>query len=121
MDGFNRTACPVYPGFNASDAENWNCRSIYQSMINLLDEIVGNITAKLKAENLWDNTLLVFSSDNGGELNLYETAASNYPLRGGKFVPLEGGVRVNGFVSGGFLPLRRHGQIEDGLLHCADW
>ncbi len=39
-DGFNRTNCPVYPGFNASYAVNWNCRSIYQSMINLLDVIV---------------------------------------------------------------------------------
>ena len=74
---------PVYPGFNTS-VENWHCRSIYQSMVNLLDVIIGNITDKLKANGQWDDTLIIFSADNGGEVNLGETAANNYPLRGGK-------------------------------------
>ena len=111
---------PVYPGFNISSS-NWHCRSIYQSMVNYFDLIVGNITNKLKVNGQWDNTLIVFSADNGGEERLDETAANNYPWRGGKFVPFEGGMRVNAFVSGGYLPANRRGQIENGRLHICDW
>ena len=109
----------VYPGFNVSSA-NWHCRSIYQSMVNYLDTIIGNITAKLIANGQWDNTLIVFSADNGGEETLTETAANNYPLRGAKFVPFEGGIRVNAFVSGGYLPENRRGKIENGRLHVCN-
>ena len=63
---FNNVVDPVYPGFNTS-TENWHCRSIYQSMVNLLDIIIGNITAKLKANGQWENTLIVFSADNGAK------------------------------------------------------
>ena len=65
---FNGVVDPVYPGFNTSK-ENWHCRSIYQSMVNLLDIIIGNITTKLKQNGQWDNTLIVFSADNGGKLS----------------------------------------------------
>ena len=52
----------VYPGLN--DPEQYKCRTITQSQVNLLDEIVGQIVDKLKANDLWDNTLLIFQSDN---------------------------------------------------------
>eukprot|EP01083_Nonionella_stella_P276998 941664_1 len=90
-------------------------------MVNYLDLIIGNITKKLKANGQWNNTLIVFSADNGGEERLDETAANNYPFRGGKFVPFEGGIRVNSWVSGGYLPISRRGKIENGRLHICDW
>ena len=62
---YNGQANPVYPGFNVSN-DNWHCRSIYQSMVSYLDEVIGNITDKLKANGQWENTLIVFTSDNGG-------------------------------------------------------
>ena len=73
----NRYLHPVFPGYNGT----YYCRSIYQSMINLLDVIIGNITRKLKEHKLWDNTLIVLSADNGGELFLTCCAANNHPLR----------------------------------------
>ena len=73
----NKILHPVYPGYNGT----YHCRSIYQSMINLLDEIIGNITSKLQQNGLWNNTLIVLSADNGGELLLTCCAANNYPLR----------------------------------------
>eukprot|EP01083_Nonionella_stella_P294549 1001266_1 len=89
-------------------------------MVNLLDIIIGNITTLLKNNNLWDNTLLVFTGDNGGpEHN--NTAANNYPLRGGKQRVFEGGVRTASLVSGGYLPQSRRGQIENGMMHISDW
>ena len=76
---------------------------------------------KLKAQKLWDNTLLVFTTDNGGSLALDETAGNNYPLRGGKGTKFEGGIRATTFVNGGYLPDARRGQKEMGLISIADW
>lgn len=44
---------------------------------------------------------MIFSSDNGGPVHLPENAASNWPLRGGKYGFFEGGIRVPAFVAGG--------------------
>merc|ERR1712228_37750 len=116
----NMCCCePVYPGFNTSE-ENFHCRSIYQSMVNLLDIIIGNVTQLLKSNDLWNDTLLIFTGDNGGPEN-NKTAANNHPLRGGKFVPFEGGIRTASFIAGGYLPLDRRGKVENGAIHIADW
>ena len=73
----------VYPGYNNSNGNNvtYRCRSIYESMVTLLDSIIDNLIKKLKSNNLWDNTLLIFASDNGGPLHLGCCAGNNYPLR----------------------------------------
>ena len=42
-------------------------------------------------------------------------------MKGGKFSPFEGGIRVNAFVSGGYLPEERRGKIENGMIHIIDW
>jgi arylsulfatase I/J len=109
----------IYPGYN--NVSQYHCRSIYQSMVNLLDVIVGNITERLKYHQLWNNTLFVFASDNGGPVGISATAANNHPLRGGKFSQWEGGIRSASFVSGGYLPETRYGMIEHGIIHISDW
>ena len=71
----------VYPGFNNSNgnAKNYKCRSIYESMVTLLDKIVANVTQKLKDNNLWNDTLVIFSSDNGGPLQLPCCSGNLFP------------------------------------------
>lgn len=66
---------------------------VYAAMIRALDRSVGRIMAKLEAEGLADNTLVVISSDNGapGYVGLDHL---NYPFRGGKGNFFEGGIRV---------------------------
>merc|ERR1719150_680765 len=86
-----------------------------------MDSIIGEIVENLKANGLWDSTLLVFTSDNGGSLELDMTASNNWPLRGGKSSMFEGGTRTVSFVSGGYLPESRRGQKEEGLMHLVDW
>lgn len=54
-----------------------------------IDEGVGAIMAKLKALGIDKNTIIIFTSDNGGEINV----TTNAPLRGGKSMLYEGGVR----------------------------
>ena len=52
----------VFPGM--TDEDSWECRSIAQSQVHLLDDIVGEIVDRLKVNGLWENTLLIFQSDN---------------------------------------------------------
>ena len=96
--------------------------AVYNGMASSIDSLAANLTATLKAKGLWQDTLLVFSSDNGGPSELgKERNASNFPMRGGKSSAWEGGHRVAAFASGGFLPLSMRGRVLDGYVHVADW
>eukprot|EP00756_Hemistasia_phaeocysticola_P004781 Hpha_TRINITY_DN13003_c0_g1::TRINITY_DN13003_c0_g1_i1::g.69194::m.69194 len=122
-------------------------RRTYHAMVNVLDDNLKNMTETMKGLGMWENTLMVLSSDNGGfvkspqgDCNYTgyggaedsdaghgyvcfngEAGANNYPLRGGKYSPFEGGIRVNAFMSGGFLPQAVRGTKNDGMIHIADW
>lgn len=61
------------------------------ALIEHMDEGVGRVVAALKRNGQWENTLVVFASDNGGQLG---AGASNATLRGGKQEMYEGGIRV---------------------------
>ncbi len=61
----------------------------YRRMIHHMDEGIGQLVETLRAEGLLDNTLIVFTSDNGGE-----RFSDNWPLVGGKMDLTEGGIRV---------------------------
>lgn len=52
---------------------------------------------------------------------LGSAGANNYPLKGGKMNNWEGGIRVNGFISGGFLPAGQRGITYDGLITAWDY
>ena len=99
----------------------YSCRKQYRAMVNLLDDIIGQVVNKLKQHEMWNNTLLVLTSDNGGPTHLQESASTNFPLRGGKYTDWEGGVRATAFVSGGYLPEHRRGQIVQDPVHISDW
>ncbi|MCM2678520.1 sulfatase family protein [Echinimonas agarilytica] len=66
-------------------------RKIYAGMVYAIDRGVKRIVESLKATDQFDNTLIVFWSDNGGRPPL---GASNHPLRGRKGSALEGGTRT---------------------------
>ncbi len=61
----------------------------YRRMIHHMDEGIGRLMAALREEGLADNTLIVFTSDNGGE-----RFSDSWPLVGGKMDLTEGGIRV---------------------------
>jgi len=66
---------------------------VYAAMVESLDESVGRIMDKLAALGLDKNTVVFFTSDNGGLSTGKGTPACNLPLRMGKGWPYEGGVR----------------------------
>ena len=65
------------------------------AMLESIDDGVGMLRQELKDLGIEENTLFIFSSDNGGETNV----TSNHPLRGGKSELYEGGIRVPLLVS----------------------
>jgi len=69
----------------------------YAAMIETLDDCVGRILAKLDALGLAEDTIVIFTSDNGG-LHVLETARTpatyNRPFRAGKGFLFEGGLRI---------------------------
>lgn len=70
---------------------------VYAAMVRALDRSVARITEALEAEGLADNTIVVFTSDNGGAgyLGLPEV---NAPYRGWKLTAFEGGIRAPLFI-----------------------
>ncbi|TRX60245.1 sulfatase [Fulvivirga sp. M361] len=67
---------------------------IYSDVITEMDASVGRIMKKLEALNILDNTLIIFTSDNGPWLEFGSHAGSAGPFREGKSTSFEGGVRV---------------------------
>ena len=62
----------------------------YAAMVEMMDQNVGRILTMLDAEGLADNTIVIFTSDNGG----YRMGSFPSPIRGGKGSYYEGGLRV---------------------------
>ncbi|CAF4812262.1 unnamed protein product [Pieris macdunnoughi] len=95
-------------------------RRIYAGMVKKLDDSVGDIVKALHVKGILDNTIIVFISDNGGATTgASVNYASNYPLRGIKFTPFEGGIRVNGLIWSKNLTKTNH--IWKGYMHVSDW
>ena len=95
-------------------------RRANHATVALMDEVVGNITDTLKQRGMWNNTLLLWSSDNGGAVHL-GGGANVWPLRGGYENNWEGGIRAAAFLSGGYLPQNVSGTKLEGFIHEADW
>jgi arylsulfatase B len=112
----------VFAGLYSSDQHSEDYID-YNGMISAVDSTVGNVTSALKATNQWKNTLLVFTSDNGGPSggSVSGASANNWPLRGGKHTAWEGGHRVLAFVTGGLVPAAMRGKKLEGYVHAADW
>lgn len=107
-----------------SDPDGKN-RHTLCTMMSRLDTAVGDFVTMMKDGGLWENTVMWVTTDNGGMCQFGPTAieasaASNYPLRGGKATLFEGGVRAVSFVTGGALPPGAGGAVRRGLMHHVD-
>lgn len=81
------------------------------------DKVIGEMVSSLKLNELWDNTLIVFSAVNGGET---AHGASNYPLRGSQGELFDGNNRVLTAVAGGLIDEDMFGERES-MFSNLDW
>lgn len=92
-------------------------RRTYAAMISAVDDAVGVIAKALDEEKLRDNTLVIFSSDNGGPNP--GKLSDNGSLRAGKGSLYEGGVRVAAFAT---WPGKIKGDSTiEAPIHVTDW
>ncbi|MEB0045910.1 MULTISPECIES: arylsulfatase [unclassified Pseudomonas] len=83
-----------------------------------LDDIVGDVMAKLKKEGMDDNTIVVFTTDNGAE-NFTWPDGGTTPFAMGKGTVMEGGFRVPAIIRWpGTVPA---GQVANGIISGMDW
>ena len=91
----------------------------YAAMLKHLDDSVGEIRATLEKTGLAKNTVLIFTSDNGGVTYTDPPATTNKPFKGGKACLYEGGVRVPVIV---WQPNRFDGgKWCDAVTDCTDF
>src|SRR5574340_282783 len=113
----------LYKGkFREKDpAEPINAR--YAAMIHRMDKGIGRVMAALDRAGLAQNTLVVFSSDQGATFEVGNKGAANYhdsnhPFRGQKRSLEEGGIRVPGVVRWpGRVPA---GRVSNEVIHMTD-
>eukprot|EP00996_Jenningsia_fusiforme_P000323 NODE_1272_length_1609_cov_42.675000_g1137_i0.p1 GENE.NODE_1272_length_1609_cov_42.675000_g1137_i0~~NODE_1272_length_1609_cov_42.675000_g1137_i0.p1 ORF type:complete len:508 (-),score=103.24 NODE_1272_length_1609_cov_42.675000_g1137_i0:84-1559(-) len=115
----------VYLERCANITNDW--RRTYCAMMKRMDDSIGQTIQAFKDAGLWDDTILVCLSDNGGmvayDIEWPASGGVNFPLRAGKTTLFEGGVRGISFLNGGrnVLPYYVRGTKNSDLWHVTDW
>ncbi|SOE23916.1 Arylsulfatase A [Spirosomataceae bacterium TFI 002] len=110
---------PHVPIYASEQFEGTSQRGLYGDVIQELDWSVGQVLAKLKEKGLLENTLVIFSSDNGPWLVMEDHGGSAGPLREGKQYTFEGGMRVPTVAMWkGKIPA---GKVYNNIASQMDW
>lgn len=95
-------------------------RRVYAAMVSRLDRSVGEVMQALRSKRMLENSIVVFMSDNGAPTyGIHSNRGSNWPFRGQKHSPWEGGVRG---VAAMWSPLIKQPQrVSNQMMHMIDW
>lgn len=101
------------------------------AMVTAVDDALGRIILSLKQRSMYNNTIILLTTDNGApvatgeigkqELTTRNCGGSNGLLRGSKMTDWQGGVRGLTLLSGGLIPPSRHNSTYSGMVHQTDW
>lgn len=94
-------------------------RGLYGDVVQELDDSVAQVLAKLSELGMDENTMVVFSSDNGAWRTMRDHGGSNGILSGGKLTAFEGGHRVPALVR--WPRVIPAGQVNTELATMMDW
>ena len=94
-------------------------RGVYGDQVQELDDSVGQVLAELNRLKLDDNTIVIFTSDNGGWRTMRDWGGSNGVLREGKLTTFEGGHRVPALVR--WPQHIASGVVKHELVTMMDW
>ena len=92
---------------------------IYGGMVETMDDAVGIVLRKLDELGLSDNTIVCFTSDNGGVSSGDAYSTSNTPLRGGKGRQWEGGIREPFYINAP--GVTKAGSVSAVPVNGIDW
>eukprot|EP00929_Paragymnodinium_shiwhaense_P097592 TRINITY_DN59227_c0_g1_i1.p1 TRINITY_DN59227_c0_g1~~TRINITY_DN59227_c0_g1_i1.p1 ORF type:complete len:640 (+),score=32.76 TRINITY_DN59227_c0_g1_i1:69-1988(+) len=98
-------------------------RRTFAGMLSALDESLATVRDALTSRGMFNDTLILVLSDNGGPTQESRsfTGSSNWPLRGAKGTIFEGGTRGVAFLYWSGLPAKAKGLTWNGLSHIVDW
>jgi arylsulfatase A-like enzyme len=86
------------------------CHAVYAAMVESMDTAVGRVLRKIDELGLANDTLVIFTADNGGLSTSEGMPTSNLPYRAGKGWVYEGGIRVPLFI-------RMPGAVKSGITN----
>ena len=109
---------PHVPLFVSENFMNITGKGLYADVITEIDYSVGRITKYLEENDLSDNTIFVFTSDNGPWLSYGDHSGSSGIFREGKGTTWEGGVRVPSIIK---FPNGLRPSIIDEPVMAIDW
>ncbi len=109
---------PHVPLFASADFKGKSQAGIYGDAVEELDWSVGKILQTLREQKLAENTLVVFTSDNGPWLIMGERGGSAGPLRDGKGSTWDGGMRVPCLA---WMPGRIKPAVSSQMVQAMDW
>jgi arylsulfatase A-like enzyme len=89
-----QTAGPAWARERNTSVRLVQNHAVYAGMVEAMDSAVGKVLQKLDELELADNTVIIFTADNGGLATAEGSPTSNLPLRAGKGWLYEGGIRV---------------------------
>ncbi|MGJ8653593.1 MAG: sulfatase [Opitutaceae bacterium] len=92
--------------------------AVYAAMVEAMDEAVGKVLQQLEASGVADNTIVIFTSDNGGLSTSEGSPTSNLPLRGGKGWTYEGGIREPWIIR--YPGVTQAGSLSDEIICSID-
>lgn len=108
------TTVPTAAELNYFEDIDDDDRKVYLAALFRMDFSVGRLINKLKAAGEYENTIIIYQSDNGPT-----GAGRNWPLRGMKGAYNEGGQRVPSFIMG---PNIKPGVLNrSSFMHISDW
>ncbi len=109
---------PHIPLFASEQFKGKSARGLYGDCIEEIDWNVGRLLESLEKAGLSENTIVIYTSDNGPWLQKKEEGGSADPLRGGKFLFYDGGVRVPCIIKWeGTIPA---GVVSDAVVRSVD-
>ena len=109
---------PHVPLFVSEDFEELTGNGLYADVITEIDYSVGRVLDKIEESGLTENTIVVFTSDNGPWLSYGDHAGSSGIYREGKGTTWEGGVRVPSIIK---FPNGLKPSIIDEPVMAIDW
>ncbi len=112
-------AMPHIPLFASEQFKGKSARGLYGDCIEEIDWNVGRLLTALDEAGISENTIVIYTSDNGPWLQKEAEGGSADPLRGGKFVYYDGGVRVPCIIKwDGTVPA---GTVSDAVVRSVDF